>query len=175
MKSIEGQFSRTLVIFALCQPCSRCFHIILDWRFDLNNPAWGEIDSYLDAMCMQFSVEQCVHMMNPWNNKQKVASGKISGVGGVDKFHFKTIPEFCYKVDVSAVHLGEVRLPYPHEARDQWVAEDVVGGNTLWNERNLRAAWFPAHIEQVEDVGHEQCEFFPPIRTCPCIWFGSEE
>ena len=89
---------------------------------------------------MQFSVGQCVHMMNPRNNKQKVASGKISDVGGVDKFHFKTIPEFCYKVDVSAAHLGEVRLPYPHEAGDQWVAGDVVGGSTLWNERNLRAA-----------------------------------
>ncbi len=89
---------------------------------------------------MQFSIGQSVHMMNPRNNKQKVGSGKISGVGGADKFHFKTIPEFCYKVDVNIAHLGEVRLPYPHEAGDQWVVEDVVGGCTLWNERNLRAA-----------------------------------
>jgi hypothetical protein len=78
-------------------------------------------------------------MMNLRNNKLKVGSEKISGVGGTDKFHFKTISEFCYKVDVSSVYFGEVRLPYPHEARDQWVVEDVVGGCTLWNERNLGA------------------------------------
>ena len=57
----------------------------------------------------------------------------------MDKLHFKIIPEFCYKVDVNIVHLGEVRLPYPHEVGDQWVIEDVVGGSTLWNERNLKA------------------------------------
>jgi hypothetical protein len=61
-------------------------------------------------------------------------------VGGVDKFHFKTIPEFCYKVDVTNAIMGEARLPYPHEAGDQWKVEDVVGGITLWNERKLKAA-----------------------------------
>ena len=61
-------------------------------------------------------------------------------MGCVDKFHFKTIPELCYKVDVSGAILGEVRLPYSHEVGDQWVVEDVVGGNTLWNERNFKAA-----------------------------------
>ena len=74
-------------------------------------------------------------MMSVKNNKHKVATGKFSGVGCVDKFHFKLIPNFCYKVDVNIAHLGDVRLPYPHEARDLWVVEDVVGGNTLWNER----------------------------------------
>lgn len=76
----------------------------------------------------------------PQNNKKKVGTGKISGVEGADKFHFKTIPKFCYKVDVNNAHLGEVRLPYPHEAGDQWVVEDVGGGCTLWNEWNLKAA-----------------------------------
>lgn len=46
----------------------------------------------------------------------------------------------CYKVDVISAIIGEVQLPYPHEAADQWVVDDVVGGNTLWNERNLKAA-----------------------------------
>ena len=101
---------------------------------------WHAIDALLAAMWMQFTVGQCVNMMNARNSKQKVASGRISGVGGVDKFHFKTIPEFCYKVDVSSAIMGDVRLPYPHEAGDQWVVEDVVGGCTLWNERNLKAA-----------------------------------
>ena len=55
---------------------------------------------------MQFSVGQCVHMMNAKNNKQKVACGKISGVGGVDKFHFKTIcrsPLFHGNMDPNSV------------------------------------------------------------------------
>ena len=82
-------------------------------------------------MWMQFNVGQCVHMMSVKNNKQKMEIGKINGVGGADKFHFKLIPDFCYKVDVNIAHLGDVRLPYP--------LEDVVGGNTLWIERNLKA------------------------------------
>jgi hypothetical protein len=61
-------------------------------------------------------------------------------VRGVDKFHFKIILEFCYNVDSGIAHLGEMRLPYPHEVGDKWVVEDVVGGNTLWNRRNLKVA-----------------------------------
>lgn len=45
-----------------------------------------------------------------------------------------------YKVDVSTAHIGDVKLPHPHEDGDQWVVKDVVGGGTLWNERSLRAA-----------------------------------
>ena len=55
-------------------------------------------------------------------------------------FHFKVIPDLCYKVDVTIAYLGGVKLAYPHEAGDQWIIEDVLGGNTLWIEKNLRAA-----------------------------------
>jgi hypothetical protein len=79
-------------------------------------------------------------MMSPKNKRRKVVSGKISGVGSVDKFHFKVILEFCYKVDVTTAHLGDQKLAYPHEDGDQWLVKDVVGGCTLWIERNLRAA-----------------------------------
>lgn len=91
-------------------------------------------------MQVTFNVGQSVHLMSPKNKRRKVATGKISGVGGVDKFHFKTIPQFCYKVDVTTAHLGDVKLAYPHEDGDQWVVGDVVGGSTLWNERSLKAA-----------------------------------
>ena len=60
-------------------------------------------------------------------------------LGGVDKFHFKVILDFCYKVDMNTTYLGGVKLAYPHEVGDQWVVEDVVGSSTLWNERNLGA------------------------------------
>ena len=88
---------------------------------------------------MQFNVGQCVHLMSPKNKRCKVATGKINGVGGVDKFYFKVIPQFCYKVDVTTAHIDDVKLAYPHEDGDQWVVKDVVGGNTFWNERSLRA------------------------------------
>jgi hypothetical protein len=78
--------------------------------------------------------------MSPKNKRRKVATGKISGVGGVDKFHFKVIPQFCCKVDVTTAHIGDVKLAYPHEDGDQWVVKNIVGGNKLWNKGSLRAA-----------------------------------
>jgi hypothetical protein len=78
--------------------------------------------------------------MSPKNKRRKVATCKISGVGGVDKFHFKVIPQFCYKVDVTTAHIGDVKFAYPHEDGDQWVVKNIVGGNTLWNKGSLRAA-----------------------------------
>jgi hypothetical protein len=96
------------------------------------------IDCFVDGVWVQFNVGQSVHMMSLKNKRRKVASGKISGVGDVDKFHFKVIPEFCYKVDMTTAYLGDVKLTYPHEDGDQWLAKDVVGGCTLWNERNMR-------------------------------------
>jgi hypothetical protein len=47
--------------------------------------------------------------------------------------------EFSYKVDVTIAYLGDIKLAYPHEDEDQSVVKDMVGGCTLWNERNLRA------------------------------------
>jgi hypothetical protein len=41
---------------------------------------------------------------------------------------------------MSTAHIGDVKLAYPHEDGDQWLVNDVVGGNTLWNERSLKAA-----------------------------------
>jgi hypothetical protein len=42
--------------------------------------------------------------MNSKNLKQKVAAvGIVSGFGGIDKFHFNTIPESWLKVDVKEV------------------------------------------------------------------------
>ena len=88
---------------------------------------------------VQFTVGQSVHMMSPKNKRRKVAIGMINGVGGVDKFHFKVIPKFCYKVDVTATYLGNVKLVYPHEDGGQWLVKNVVEGCILWNERNLKA------------------------------------
>jgi hypothetical protein len=59
------------------------------------------IDCFVDSILVQFNVGQSVHIMSPKNKRRKVAFGKISGVRRVDKFHFKVIPEFCYKVDVT--------------------------------------------------------------------------
>ena len=86
---------------------------------------------------------QCWAMCaNDESEKQDTEGGHWQNqwCGGVHKFHFKVIPDFCYKVNVTTAYLGDVKLAYPHEAGDQWVVEDVVGCSTLWNERNLKVA-----------------------------------
>ena len=65
---------------------------------------------------MQFNIRQSVHTIN--KKKPKVPLAK-SAVWGVDKFHFKVILEFCYKVDVTTAYLGDVKLAYSHEDGDQ--------------------------------------------------------
>lgn len=49
-------------------------------------------------------------MMSVKKNKEDVALGKISDVWSVNKFHFKPIPKFWYKVDVTNVHLDGMTL-----------------------------------------------------------------
>jgi hypothetical protein len=56
--------------------------------------------------------------MNPKNLKQKVAVGIVSGFGGIDKFHFNTIPESWLKVDVKEVMSPNADLMHPNEDAD---------------------------------------------------------
>jgi hypothetical protein len=56
------------------------------------------------SMHVQYCMGQQVCLMNSKNLKQKVAAvGIVSGFGGIDKFHFNTIPESWLKVDVKEV------------------------------------------------------------------------
>jgi hypothetical protein len=89
---------------------------------------------------VQYCMGQQVCLMNPKNLKQKVAVGVVSGLGGIDKFHFNIIPESWLKVDVKEVMSPNAELMYPHEPADQSVVRDVVGGNTLWDEKFIRRA-----------------------------------
>lgn len=50
-----------------------------------------------------------------------MASGKISGLWGVDKFRGYVIPSFCMKVDVVVIYMVDIPLMHPHEANDQVV------------------------------------------------------
>jgi hypothetical protein len=83
---------------------------------------------------------QQVCLMNPRNIKQKVAVGVVSGFGGIDKFHFQTIPEPWLKVNVKEVVCPNAALMYPHEPTDQIVLKDVMGGNAIWEEKFVRRA-----------------------------------
>ncbi len=71
-----------------------------------------------------------------------MASGKFSGLWGVDKFHGHVIPIFCVKVNVAVIHIANIPLMHPHEADDQVVVQDVIGTSTLWNWRYVK----PIHI-----------------------------
>jgi hypothetical protein len=53
--------------------------------------------------------------MNPKNASQKVASSKVSGWWGVDKFHGATIPIFWFKIDVATTHRPKIPLMHLHE------------------------------------------------------------
>jgi hypothetical protein len=47
-----------------------------------------------------------------------MATGKINGLWGIDKFHGDVIPNFSLKVDVAIVHVADVPLMHPHELDD---------------------------------------------------------
>ena len=74
----------------------------------------------VDVGLGQFSIGQLVHMMNFKSPQQIVALGTISGVWGVDKFNFKPIPQFFYKVDVTHAQVGDAPLMHPHAGGDQF-------------------------------------------------------
>jgi hypothetical protein len=78
--------------------------------------------------------------MNPKNPSTKVAVAAISGLGGVDKFHFETIPKNWLKVDVKEVMSPNEALMCINEAGDQHLMKEVVGANTVWEEKYIRRA-----------------------------------
>jgi hypothetical protein len=86
----------------------------------------------------QFNIGQVVQLLNFKSPRQIVASGTVSGVWGVDKFHFKPIPHSFYKVDVTQVQVGDAPLMHPHPEGDQLVVADVVGGSVLWSQKHLK-------------------------------------
>jgi hypothetical protein len=57
-------------------------------------------------------------LVNPKNQRQKVALRKISGLWGINKFHGLPIPKFWIKVNVAIAHVVDVPLMYTHEADD---------------------------------------------------------
>lgn len=69
--------------------------------------------------------------MNPKNARQKVASGKVNGWWGVEKFHGTTIPYFWFKIDVATTHMHEIPLMHLHEVGEETRMGDVVGTCSL--------------------------------------------
>jgi hypothetical protein len=88
----------------------------------------------------QFSMGQHVWLLNPRNQKQKVAAAVVSGIGGVDKYHGSTFPESWFKVDVKEALSPGIPLLYPNKAAEQTVLKDAVGSNALWDERFIKKA-----------------------------------
>ena len=79
-----------------------------------------------------------LQLMDFKNPRTVVASGKINGVWGVDKCHFKAIPQFFYKVDVTHALIDDVPLLHPHEGGDQYLIRDVIGGSVLWSQKHMK-------------------------------------
>ena len=93
----------------------------------------------VDVGLGQFHFGQVVQLLDFKNPRTIVASGKISGVWGVDKFHFKAIPPFFYKVDVTHALIGDAPLMLLHEEGDQFLIRDVIGGSVLWSQQHMKA------------------------------------
>lgn len=79
-----------------------------------------------------------VYLVNPRAVKQKVAQGNISGLGGVDTFHFMTIPPTWFKIDVKEVLQPTVALMVENQDAEQKVLLDVKGGNCIWDQQYLQ-------------------------------------
>ena len=71
--------------------------------------------------------------MNLASIKQKVAMGSISGMGGMDMFHFLTIPHTWCKIDVKQVLSSNVPFMFKNEDAEQTILKDVKGRNTIWD------------------------------------------
>ena len=76
---------------------------------------------------------QKVCLINPRSTKQKVATGVITGIGGVDKFHFTIIPNTWFKIDIRNIFAPDVPLMWENVSADQMKMEDVKGDNVVWD------------------------------------------
>jgi hypothetical protein len=59
-----------------------------------------------------------VWLINIESHKQKVASGTISGLGGDHKFHFDTIPNLWFKIDIQEALMPAVALMFSIDVFD---------------------------------------------------------
>jgi hypothetical protein len=83
---------------------------------------------------------QSVWPMNPRATRQKVAGGRISGIGGEDKFHFTSIPETWFKIDVGEIFAPDIPLMWENESVDQMMVGDIKGSNAVWDQKFLKVA-----------------------------------
>jgi hypothetical protein len=79
-----------------------------------------------------------VWLLNPRRSSQKVAVGSVSGIGGEQKFHFREIPERCFKVDVREALQRETTLMYPNKDADQVIVGDMVGTAAIWDQKFMK-------------------------------------
>ena len=93
----------------------------------------------VDVGLGQFYFGHVVQLMDFKIPRPIVTSGKIIGVWGVDKFHFKAIPQFFYKVDVTHALIDDAPLMHPHEGGDQFLIRNVIGGSVLWSQKHMKA------------------------------------
>lgn len=78
--------------------------------------------------------------MNMKNSRQRVGSGKVTAIGGgTEVWHGKPIPEGYLRVDVTQIMAPDISLMVPNPAADQWKVKDVLGSNTLWDIKFVRA------------------------------------
>ena len=93
----------------------------------------------VDVGLGQFYFGHVVQLMDFKNLRKIVVSCKISGVWGVDKFHFKPIPQIFNKVDVTHAQIDDAPLIHPHAGENQFLVKDVIGGSVSWSHKYIKA------------------------------------
>jgi hypothetical protein len=79
---------------------------------------------------VKLTMGQEVWLLNPRAVKQKVARGKISGIGGMHKFYFQAIPDGWIKIDVQEALQP---LMFPNDTAEQSKVGDILNSNGIWN------------------------------------------
>jgi hypothetical protein len=76
----------------------------------------------------------------PQSHETEGPRGRISGIGGEDKFHFTSIPETWFKIDVGEIYAPDVPLMWENESADQMKVGDMKGSNAVWDQKFLKLA-----------------------------------
>jgi hypothetical protein len=87
---------------------------------------------------VQLTLGDEVFLMNPRSVRQKVASGTISNLSGEGKFHFISIPETWFKINVHEALGPNVTLMFQNEDAEQHKVKDVVGSSAIWDGNYMK-------------------------------------
>jgi hypothetical protein len=71
--------------------------------------------------------------------QKKVASVTITSFGRKHKFHFATISDTWFKIDVCEAHAPIVVLMFQNEMANQEKVKDMIGTSIIWDQKYMKS------------------------------------